>query len=166
MSHLSNNAWCWGTQIMSLSGIVVDVVAVGDGHDICSAQPSWLVNAFAVQRFGKTGRILTNFVCICLVRWLDVLQRRCSFHPCPHQISRPPIAHIKTENKTFSNNLTFSVSVIITKPLLPFCFRAAEKRSSDFLIKTAPRLYKPKCNLWLQRCAENCKTLDYDFKAP
>lgn len=103
---------------------------------------------------------------LCVFAWLDVLQRRCSFHPCPHQISRPPIAHIKTENKTFSNNLTFSVSVIITKPLLPLCFHAAEKRSSDFLIKTAPRLYKPKCNLWLQRCAENCKTLDYDFKAP
>ncbi len=28
---LSNNAWCWETHIMSLSAIVVDVVAVGDG---------------------------------------------------------------------------------------------------------------------------------------
>lgn len=41
-SRLSNSAWCGSTQIMSLAAIVVE----GDGRDICSAQPLWLVDAF------------------------------------------------------------------------------------------------------------------------
>lgn len=41
-SHLSNNAWCWKTQIISWPA---DVAVLEDGRDVCSAHPLWLADA-------------------------------------------------------------------------------------------------------------------------
>lgn len=46
VSSLSSNACCQGTQIMGLSAAVVIAVVVGDGHDVHSPQPLWLVETF------------------------------------------------------------------------------------------------------------------------
>lgn len=43
---LSDSTWCWETQKMSLSAIVVDCFFVGDGCGFYSTQPSWFAEAF------------------------------------------------------------------------------------------------------------------------
>lgn len=96
-----NIAWCWETQIKSLTAIVVDILVVVDGHDVRFMQSLWLADPFVRSVKAWKNRILVFFhsimfmmFCVCVfysekqtnkpthIRCVGALTEHCFQHSC------------------------------------------------------------------------------------